>query len=582
MAPKKNYRAWHKIAVGFVSTGDRKVDEECLREIFYEFGHIADVVVRDYQMQPNMHFPSSQYSTEVTAYAFLYFTDADAAIRAVTAINNSDYNIAYGSQHRSYQNPSFHSEAATLPPLSQYRWIQFHLLDPDDPRLRDESGPSTSKDRTTPILFHPSTYYQSGLQRSIQATAPMYHQQQASAQQQQQYRRRMESSYIDTTTPSNRYSPHDRAYPSYSSQPLMPPPVTDPYHASAYAYPPTTQMQSYPQHLHTQQQLPVRPQPPPSRRVDPYYNIPDPSAQHHLQSSAMYAGEGYGYDVASDRHIARVSVGYDTNPSAEASLSSFPRRPHEWKVDESDDPLSVFTFNAEKWNMSSATAMSSMSHPPLGSAEYPSTHLSPSESSQNTLSFATDAWFEAMAQDTQTKQQGLMSSSASSRDSSRLFDMMMSSKSSSTSTMVAFPSSTTGEIVSASPVVQEGVSSNVDFDLQGLISTHVNDEIDDDENDTKHDVAAGMHEAESNNNAKNVWTSHSAVAIPSTLEEGSDDDNDDEKTVVLTQAYAMPSSSSAKKAKTSFEPNQNKSLAENCTSPMTNDLGICATGTKDV
>lgn len=130
MAPKKNYRHWHKIAIGFTAVGDYPVNEQCLRDIFQEFGTLADVVVRDYYLERNIHFVSDPHGVEATGFAFLYFADAEAAMQAVAAINQAEHDL--------YLN---YSKESLFSPLSQNPWVRFSLLDPHDPRLKEDSRP---------------------------------------------------------------------------------------------------------------------------------------------------------------------------------------------------------------------------------------------------------------------------------------------------------------------------------------------------------------------------------------------------------------------------------------------------------
>lgn len=128
-APKKNYRAWHKIAIGFTAMSEWSVDEQCLRDLFNDFGPLADAVVRDYQVL-GTRMVNGRKMTEASGCAFLYFLEANKAIQAVEAVNTADYNlpfqVPYGSE-------------VSISPLSRFRWIRVSLMDQDDPRLRDDS-----------------------------------------------------------------------------------------------------------------------------------------------------------------------------------------------------------------------------------------------------------------------------------------------------------------------------------------------------------------------------------------------------------------------------------------------------------
>ena len=116
-APKKNYRAWHKVAIGFTAVCDWSVDEQCLRDVFEEFGPLADVVVRDYDVMGS-RVVSGRKMTEATGCADLYFDSVDQAIRAVEAVNQADEGAASS--------------------LSHHRWIRLSLLEQDDPGVLEE------------------------------------------------------------------------------------------------------------------------------------------------------------------------------------------------------------------------------------------------------------------------------------------------------------------------------------------------------------------------------------------------------------------------------------------------------------
>ena len=116
-APKKNYRAWHKVAIGFTAVCDWSVDEQCLRDVFEEFGPLADVVVRDYDVMGS-RVVNGRKMTEATGCADLYFDSVDQAIRAVEAVNQV--------------------EGGTGVAFAQHRWIALKLLDQDDPGVLEE------------------------------------------------------------------------------------------------------------------------------------------------------------------------------------------------------------------------------------------------------------------------------------------------------------------------------------------------------------------------------------------------------------------------------------------------------------
>lgn len=143
-APKKNYRAWHKIAIGFTAMSEWSVDEQCLRDLFNDFGPLADAVVRDYQVLGS-RMVNGRKMTEASGCAYLYFQEANKAIQAVEAVNTADYNLPF-------QVP-FGGETS-ISPLSRFRWIRVSLMDQDDPRLRDDSK-SGSQCATHSVQYRP-------------------------------------------------------------------------------------------------------------------------------------------------------------------------------------------------------------------------------------------------------------------------------------------------------------------------------------------------------------------------------------------------------------------------------------------
>lgn len=105
------------------------VDEQCLRDLFSDFGPLADAVVRDYQVL-GTRMVNGRKMTEASGCAFLYFLEANKAIQAVEAVNTADYNLPF-------QVP--YGGEVSISPLSRFRWIRVSLMDQDDPRLRDDS-----------------------------------------------------------------------------------------------------------------------------------------------------------------------------------------------------------------------------------------------------------------------------------------------------------------------------------------------------------------------------------------------------------------------------------------------------------
>lgn len=81
VAPRPQSESWVQVHVNFLTPAvSKKVTEEFLESVFEAFGSIGDIQVKRHLC--------SQQPAQVTGYAFVYFTEVHAALRAIYALKN--------------------------------------------------------------------------------------------------------------------------------------------------------------------------------------------------------------------------------------------------------------------------------------------------------------------------------------------------------------------------------------------------------------------------------------------------------------------------------------------------------------
>lgn len=81
VAPRPQSESWVQVHVNFLTPViSKKVTEEFLESVFEAFGSIGDIQVKRHLC--------SQQPAQVTGYAFVYFTEVHAALRAIYALKN--------------------------------------------------------------------------------------------------------------------------------------------------------------------------------------------------------------------------------------------------------------------------------------------------------------------------------------------------------------------------------------------------------------------------------------------------------------------------------------------------------------